>query len=121
MSADDFAPALDRSRTLRSQFALAVAEVIDNDPEEANGGSRGRLSVSNAFSQQLTEVAWSWTTTALAPDLERFAKHAKRKAIGPEDVVLAARKNEVTHSLIDGEAQRLKPPPAANKRQRADT
>ena len=68
---------------------------------------------SHAFAQQLTELTWMWTTTALAPDLERFAQHAKRSRVAPEDVVLASRKNEVTHALINGASQRLK---GTNKR-----
>ena len=108
MSADDdFAAPVDlRMRTLRNQFAVAVADVLDGEGE-AEMGARSSLPLSKAFAQQLTETTWMWATTALAPDLERFAKHAKRTVIKPEDVVLAARKNEVTHVLLDREAQRL--------------
>ena len=108
MSADDdFAAPVDlRMRTLRNQFAVAVADVLDGEGE-AEMGARSSLPLSKAFAQQLTETTWMWATTALAPDLERFAKHAKRTVIKPEDVVLAARKNEVTHVLLDRVAQRL--------------
>ena len=95
----DFASQVDRTSVLRSNFAAGVASVIDaNDTEEA------ALPVSAAFVEQLTEVVWSWTTTALAPDLEAFARHAKRAKVTPEDVVLAARKNDTTAALLQREA-----------------
>ena len=109
---DDFAPVADRSRTLRTHFAAGVAEILDAEGDRADG----RLPLTKAFAQQLAEVSWSWTTTALAPDLERFAKHAKRSKIAPEDVLLAARKNEVTYALIDREAQKLRSAAADAKR-----
>ena len=117
---DAFAPAKDRRQTLRTAFALAVAEILDagrgDEGGNDTGGNSGRLPISKAAAQQLTEVAWSWTTTALAPDLERFAKHAKRSKVAPEDVLLAARKNEVTHNHIVREMKTLKA--ASGKRQK---
>ena len=77
---DDFAPVADRSRALRTHFAAAVAEILDAKDDRTDD----RLPVTKAFAQQLAEVSWSWTTTALAPDLERFAKHAKRLKIASE-------------------------------------
>ena len=101
---DDFAPAADRTATLRANFAAAVATILEGDDVEADG-SVPRLPVSAGFAAHLTEVSWTWTTTALAPDLEAFARHAKRQKVGPDDVVLAARKNETTHSLLEREAR----------------
>ena len=111
---DDFAPVVDRSRALRSTFALAVIEVLDEAQQ------RG-LPVDDAFARQLTETAFTWATTALAPDLEAFAKHAKRKSVAPEDVLLCARKNEVTHARVDRAAEKLRATASASKRQKADT
>ena len=117
MSDDDdgaFASQADRSRALRQHFAAAIAAVLDsNDTSEA----AARPPASTSFAAQLTEVAWTWTTTALAPDLESFARHAKRTKIGVEDVMLAARKNDVTHALIEREAARLR---SANKRKASE-
>lgn len=100
---DDFAEQSDRSTVLRQNFASAVAAVLD-EAEEANA----RLPASAGFAAQLAEVAWTWTTTALAPDLEAFARHAKRARIGVEDVLLAARKNEATAQLMEREAAKLR-------------
>jgi histone H3/H4 len=99
---DDFAaPAKGPQNTMRREFAAAVAAVVD---------SEGRSPpASSVFVQQLTEVAWAWTTTALAPDLESFARHSKRANVGVEDVLLAARKNDVTHSLIEREMSKVRP------------
>jgi hypothetical protein len=44
----------------------------------------------------------------LAVDLEHFMKHAKRSTVAIEDVMLAARKNEQTRKLIEGEGMRLR-------------
>jgi hypothetical protein len=93
---DDFASAVDRSAALRAAFAAAVAAVLDEEPADKTGPSP-----STGFAAQLTEVAWQWTTTSLAPDLEAFARHAKRAKVGMDDVVLAARRNEVTHELLE--------------------
>ena len=100
---DDFAEQTDRSTVLRQNFASAVAAVLD-EAEEANA----RLPASAGFAAQLAEVAWTWTTTALAPDLEAFARHAKRAKISVEDVLLAARKNEATAQLMEREAAKLR-------------
>lgn len=104
MSQDEFVAPGDRSVLLRSHFAAAVATVLEAD--DSVGGARPPAST--AFAAQLTEVAWTWATTALAPDIEAFARHSKRTKIGPEDVVLAARKNEATHGLLGREAARLR-------------
>ena len=107
MSDDDdaFAEQADRSLVLRQNFAAAVAAVLDAD---ADTPAAARLPPSAAFAQALTDVAWTWTTTALAPELEAFARHAKRAKISAEDVVLAARKNDTTHALVEREAARLR-------------
>ena len=117
MSAEDFAAPVDRTRTLRTHFAVAVADVLDGEGD-ADAATSERLPITKAFAQQLTETAWTWATTALAPDLERFARHAKRSKVAPEDVLLAARKNEVTYALVDREAQRLRSAGAGAKRQK---
>lgn len=111
---DDFAGGHDRTQHLRTQFAAAVAEVLD---AKGNGGSASEAlpRPTQAFAQQLTEVAWQWTTTALAPDLEAFQKHSKRSVIAADDVLLAARKNEATHALLCEEADRLRDSAAAKK------
>ena len=102
--ADDFDErAPDRSSLLRSQFAAAVGAVLDTSLAESD-----KPPASPAFAQQLTEVAYSWATTALAPDLEAFARHSKRAQVGPEDVVLAARKNDMTHELVERESTRAR-------------
>ena len=104
-SQDDFADAQqDRTTVLRQNFAAGIASVLDGNDDEA----AARPSATAGFAAQLAEVAWMWTTTALAPDLEAFARHAKRKSIDPQDVLLAARKNEVTHALVEREADRLR-------------
>ena len=111
---DDFAAdAQDRTGLLRQHFAAAVTELVDGDDADV------RLPASKSFVQQLTEVAWSWTTTALAPDLESFARHAKRSKVGAEDVLLAARKNEGTHALLESAAAGLKAEGAGGKRKAA--
>lgn len=104
-SDDDFRSQADRTTVLRQHFAAAVAAVLDAD-DTADAAARPPPSAS--FAAQLTEVAWTWTTTALAPDLEAFARHAKRSKIGVEDVLLAARKNDVTHALVEREATRMR-------------
>ena len=99
---DAFASQADRTTILRQNFAAAVAGVLDADDKPS------RLPCSPSFATQLAEVSWSWTTTALAPDLEAFARHAKRSKIGVEDVLLAGRKTEATHALLEREAAKLR-------------
>ena len=71
---DDFAAGQvnDRTQHLRSQFAAAVADILDGKGDD----SEARPRPTRAFAQQLTEVAWQWTTTALAPDLESSRRPA---------------------------------------------
>ena len=108
---DVFAERADRSVVLRQHFAAAVAAVLDADDDQVGT----RPAASAGFAQNLSEVAWTWTTTALAPDLEAFARHAKRTKVGVEDVLLAARKNETTHALMEREAAKLR---SSNVRQK---
>lgn len=104
MSADDFQPAApDRATLLRKHFALAVTSVLDE-----RCGDDATPRPTTEMVQQLTEVAWSWTVSALAPDLERFAKHAKRTRIAPDDVLLAARKSPATEVMLEREAAKLR-------------
>ena len=67
------------------------------------------------FRRMSMQVAYQWATTALAPDLEAFQRHSKRSQIGPEDVLLAGRKNETTHQLLVNEAERLRDAAAVKK------
>lgn len=102
-SQDDFAAPVQGRRSLdRSHFAAAVAAVVDKDDGKYPPASNG-------FVAALTQVTWDWTTKALAPDLESFARHSKRAQVGPEDVLLAARKNETTRSMVAREFERIRP------------
>jgi histone H3/H4 len=47
----------------------------------------------------LTDLAFSFITENVAPDLEAFSKHANRRTITENDVLLAARKNP--NGLLD--------------------
>lgn len=110
-SQDDFADAVqDRSALLRGQWAAAVASVLDAQ-------DRDGLPISSTFAQHLAEISYAWATTSLAPDLEAFARHGNRATIGVADVLLAARKNDTTHMLIEREADRIRP----EKKQKVET
>lgn len=102
-SQNDFdAPEETRAAVLRSHFALAVTDVLDGEERPS------ALPVTPDFARHLSSLAYSWTTEALSPDLEAFARHSKRATVGIEDVALAARKNAGTRALIEAEAVRQK-------------
>ena len=74
-SQDHFDSALDRSALLRTHFALAVTDLLEG-VERPSG-----LPVTAEFSHHLTGLAYTWATTALAPDLEAFMRHSKRTQV----------------------------------------
>ena len=113
-SQDDFDEAPDRAASLRTHFALAVTSLLEGDERPS------QLPVTPAFAQHLTELSHSWVTTALAPDLEAFMRHSKRSTVGPEDVVLAARKNDTTRKLVEAEAARSSKPRKKGKEAEAE-
>lgn len=99
---EDFAAVTTKEKRGRDHFMAAVVSLIESEPHPEG------LPPSPGFVNQLAELGYAWTTTALAPDLEAFRKHAKRKHIAPDDVLLAARKNPVTRAMLEREAERLK-------------
>ncbi len=96
-----FAPVPDRANHTKDHFLVAVGRLLE---EEADSDLRPTAQ----FGRCLSEVAYQWTTTTLREDLDAFRQHAKRRSVGPDDVVLAARKNPVTHALLQREAARLR-------------
>ena len=96
MADDDFASQEDR---LKASWRAAVLSVVEEQSTS--------IPVSREFAHALTDLTESWVTQALAPDLEHFAHHARRSIVGTEDVLLAARKNDRTRSLLAGEAARM--------------
>ena len=99
---DDFAPADSRNAQCKARLSDAVTALIEAEAPHLE------LPVTRDFAQQLSELVWEWTTETLAPDLEAFARHRGRTAVGLEDVALAARRNVRTKALIDAEAARLR-------------
>ena len=100
-SQGDFAAVQTKEERDRAHFLLAVTSLL----EEEKG--RGLAPASGKLVRCLAEVGYKWTTTSLKEDLEAFRRHAKRATVAPEDVILAARKNRVTQSLLEQEHQRL--------------
>uniref|UniRef100_A0A7S4C142 Centromere protein S n=1 Tax=Chrysotila carterae TaxID=13221 RepID=A0A7S4C142_CHRCT len=110
MSDDDFAPELDRASKCKAQFTQAVLAVVEEESP-----SLAVSCVSKEAAHQIAELAWDWTVTSLAPDLERFVQHRGRGLVGTEDVALAARRNPLTKRLIEAEARRIKRAKADSK------
>lgn len=111
---DDFAaPVADRTSLCRAQFASAVACVLE---ATAADSTTHVPTASTTFAQHLTDIAFDWTSTALGPDLSRFASHAGRRKVGIEDVLLAGRKNDATLRLLEQEAASLRSASAARPR-----
>ena len=60
---------------------------------------RHNVNATPQFIGALTELVWAQIESA-AVDLESFAKHAGRKTIAVEDVLLLARRNEDLERLL---------------------
>lgn len=59
------------------------------------------------FIGALTELVWAQIANT-SKDLENFAKHAGRKQISSEDVLLLARRNDGLETLLKGHVDELR-------------
>ena len=75
-------------RHLRSSLQFAVGNIC---VEEGSEGSTVRVSAGAVLA--ISELAYLYATTSLANDLVSFSRHANRRTITADDVLLIARKN----------------------------
>lgn len=63
-------------------------------------------------------MVWSQIDSS-AEDLEKFAKHAGRKVVSTDDVLLLCRRNDALRELVEGEVERAKEGASGKRKRRA--
>lgn len=71
---------------VRAALQHAVAQICTDEMHDGNSMTKGAI-------QTLTELTYIYSTTCLSNDLVTFSKHANRRTITPDDIILMARKN----------------------------
>ncbi|KAF2749060.1 hypothetical protein M011DRAFT_388827, partial [Sporormia fimetaria CBS 119925] len=100
---------------LKAVLWYAIGQYVDEESIEKN------INATPQFIGALTELVWTqiaktsvpeadgWTFQAnTSRDLELFAKHAGRKVIQAEDVLLLARRNEELEEMLQRELERIR-------------
>mmetsp|Transcript_24064 Transcript_24064/g.35602 ORF Transcript_24064/g.35602 Transcript_24064/m.35602 type:complete len:268 (-) Transcript_24064:1357-2160(-) len=70
----------------RAALQHAVAQICTDEMHDGTSMTKGAI-------QTLSELTYMYATTCLSNDLVAFARHANRRTITPDDIMLVARKN----------------------------
>jgi histone H3/H4 len=80
----------DEGNELRAALQMAVANICTQSDD--NSFHDGAIMTTSAICT-LTELTYLYATTTLANDLVAFVRHANRRTIQPDDVLLVVREN----------------------------
>ena len=80
----------DEGKELRAALQVAVAHICTQSIDSSFPD--GAIMTASAI-RSLTELTYLYATTTLANDLVAFARHANRRTIQPDDVLLVVREN----------------------------
>ncbi|KAF2256998.1 hypothetical protein BU26DRAFT_513726 [Trematosphaeria pertusa] len=93
--------ALEREERLKSALWYSIGQFVDEECFNNN------LNATPQFIGALTELVYTQIANS-ARDLEVFSKHAGRKVINADDVMLLARRNEALESILKQELDEMK-------------
>ncbi|KAF9737900.1 hypothetical protein PMIN06_004261 [Paraphaeosphaeria minitans] len=96
-SSDD---AADRKDRLQSALWYTIGQFVDNEGAED-------FNATPQFIGALTELVYTKIENS-AKDLELFSKHAGRKVINADDVMLLTRRNEALEETLKRELDRMR-------------
>jgi hypothetical protein len=91
MASDDEAAV--REERLKSSLWYSIGQFVDEESLQQN------FTTTPQFIGALTEMVYTQIEHT-SRDLEMFAKHAGRKTINPDDVMLLSRRNEGLETLL---------------------
>ncbi|KAF2190818.1 hypothetical protein K469DRAFT_721722 [Zopfia rhizophila CBS 207.26] len=86
-------PALEREERLKSSLWYTIGQFVDEECLQQN------LNATPQFIGALTELVYTQITNT-SRDLETFAKHAGRRVINTDDVMLLSRRNEGLETVL---------------------
>ncbi|KAH4210630.1 hypothetical protein HBH98_109590 [Parastagonospora nodorum] len=90
----------EREERLKSALWYTIGQYIDEECLTSD------LNATPQFIGALTELVYTQIANT-SRDLEVFAKHAGRKAINTDDVMLLTRRNDALESMLKGELERM--------------
>ncbi|KAF1852206.1 uncharacterized protein K460DRAFT_402194 [Cucurbitaria berberidis CBS 394.84] len=100
MASNDTAAA-EREERLKSALWYSIGQYIDDQSLDSD------LNATPQFIGALTELVYTQIANT-ARDLETFSRHAGRSAVGVDDVMLLARRNDALEIMLRGELERLR-------------
>ncbi|KAJ4297965.1 MHF histone-fold complex component [Kalmusia sp. IMI 367209] len=92
--------ALEREEGLKAALWYSIGQFVDNEGAED-------FNATPQFIGALTELVYTQIANS-ARDLEVFSKHAGRKVINADDVMLLARRNEALEIMLKEELDQMK-------------
>ncbi|EMD95972.1 hypothetical protein COCC4DRAFT_29457 [Bipolaris maydis ATCC 48331] len=93
--------AAEREERLKSALWYAIGQFVDDKSLESD------LNATPQFIGALTELVYTQIANT-ARDLEVFSKHAGRKTINPDDVLLLGRRNEQLQAMLEKELEDIR-------------
>ncbi|MED6197379.1 MHF histone-fold complex component [Stylosanthes scabra] len=101
------------AKLLRDRFRLSAISIAESE------ASKSGMEVSKVVVSCVADLAFKFTE-GLAKDLQLFARHANRKCVNMEDVILSAHRNEHVSSYLRTFSNDLKAkdPPSDRKRKK---
>ncbi|MED6169357.1 MHF histone-fold complex component [Stylosanthes scabra] len=101
------------AKLLRDRFRLSAISIAESEARKSG------MEISKVVVSCVADLAFKFTE-GLAKDLEMFARHANRKCVNMEDVILSAHRNEHMSSYLRTFSNDLKAkdPPSDRKRKK---
>ncbi|KAF1836888.1 hypothetical protein BDW02DRAFT_645843 [Decorospora gaudefroyi] len=93
--------AAEREERLKSALWYTIGQFVDEKSLESD------LNATPQFIGALTELVYTQIANT-ARDLEVFSKHAGRKTINPDDVLLLGRRNEQLQAMLEKELEGIR-------------
>ncbi|KAK1259242.1 hypothetical protein QJS04_geneDACA021790 [Acorus gramineus] len=92
---------IEKAELLKDRFRLSAISIIQNEAKKHD------MEASEAVVSCIADLAFKFSEQ-LAKDLELFARHANRKSVNMEDVILSAHRNEDLAASLRSFSQEMK-------------
>ncbi|KAK1282565.1 hypothetical protein QJS10_CPB22g00478 [Acorus calamus] len=105
---------IEKAELLKDRFRLSAISIIQNEAKKHD------MEASEAVVSCIADLAFKFSEQ-LAKDLELFARHANRKPVNMEDVILSAHRNEDLAASLRSfsEEMKAKAPQIGKKRKKS--
>ncbi|KAG7837708.1 hypothetical protein KL942_004120 [Ogataea angusta] len=84
---------------LKASIWYSVSKMVEEETKKLSEDSGTDITATPRFTAALVELVYRQLTD-VGEDLELFAKHARRKTIIPEDLLMVSRKNNALRDIL---------------------